>query len=622
MCGIVGAVRRDGAVDERVVRCGCDAMTHRGPDDAGLWRSADGRVVLAHRRLAILDLSHGGHQPMASPDGALHVAFNGEIYNFADLRDELGGDGFSFATHSDTEVLLAAYQAWGTACVTRLRGMFAFALHDARRGVLFLARDRAGEKPLFYRHGDGAFACASELKALLADPAMPRRLDPEALNHYLAYGFVPGARCILRGVHKLPPAHCLELDIARDMVRTWRYWDLPAATQAVDADPEALVDRLDALLEGSVRRQLVADVPVGVLLSGGIDSSLVAAMAARVSPRPVRTFTVSFPGAGAYDEGPYARRVAEWLGTDHTELVAEPTSVELLPRLARQYDEPLADSSMVPTFLVSQVIRQHATVALGGDGGDELFGGYWLYGLMLQQQAVRRWIPRTARRAVGALARATMPVGARGRNHVLGYTGDFAESFSWVNLFFDRGDRRALLAPLGEAWVAGRPEEFRARESASGATPLQQMTSADFRTYLPDDILVKVDRASMLTSLEVRAPFLDHELIEFAFGEVPDHLRATTREKKILPRRLAARLLPPDLDLTRKQGFSLPLGEWFRGPWGAFFDEVLSGIPRELFDQRVIQSLLAGQRRGLRNAHRLFALTMFELWRREYGVTA
>jgi len=321
-----------------------------------------------------------------------------------------------------------------------------------------------------------------------------------------------------------------------------------------------------------VRLRLIADVPVGVMLSGGIDSSLVTAMAARLAGR-VKTFTISFPGHGSYDEAPYARAVADHFATDHTVLEGEAATVDLLPQLARQYDEPLADSSMVPTYLVSRLIRRQANVALGGDGADELFGGYPHHSWIQSQARVRALIPAPVGRALRPAATALLPVGMRGRNYLVGLTGDRAFAVSQFNQFFDPATRHRLLAPLG----ADTPERFKASLGPPSGTPLQQATAIDFRSYLVDDILAKVDRASMLTSLEVRAPWLDPAIIELAFAHVPDRLRATPHERKILPRRLAARLLPPSLDLTRKQGFSLPLAAWFKGEWGSFFRDTLLG---------------------------------------------
>ena len=620
MCGIAGVAARGGVPAPEVLERMRDALAHRGPDGRGAWTSPDRAVALLHRRLAILDLSPAGAQPMA--DGAGNVlSFNGEIYNFAALRRELEARGHAFHTGTDTEVLLAAYRAWGTACLERLQGMFAFALWDPAARRLFLARDRAGEKPLFVHHAPGRLAFASELKALLADPAFRPELDADSLDGYLAFGYVPAEGCMLRGVRRLLPAHGMVYDVDADAVRTWRYWDLPEPpAPGAPADPEALADELDPLLEDAVRRQLVADVPVGVLLSGGLDSSLVTAMAARASSAPVQTFTITFPGHGAHDEAPYARAVASHFGTRHHELVAEPATVDLLPALARQFDDPIGDSSMVPTFLVSRLIREHATVALGGDGGDELFGGYTFYSWFLRRERIRRAVPAPVRALAGA-AGERLPAGVRGRNQLIALAADPRHVVGYVNLYFDAATRRALLRPLAGALSGGPGAEERKTALARPArTPLQAATAADFRGFMVDDILVKVDRASMLASLEVRAPFLDHRVVEFAFGRLPDRLRATASERKVLLRRLAARLLPPALDLRRKQGFSLPLDAWMRGAWGEYLGGVLREAPAGLFDRATVASLLAGQERGRTNATRLFTLAMLELWRREYGV--
>jgi asparagine synthase (glutamine-hydrolysing) len=499
--------------------------------------------------------------------------------------------------------------------------MFAFALYDSTVRRLFVARDRAGEKPLFYWHTPGKLLFASELKALMANPVFPRLLDLEALDYYLAYGYVPSEMCILKGVRKLAPGCAMTYEIERDQLRIWRYWQLPAPPRQSDVSAEELTAQLETLLEDSVRRQLVADVPVGILLSGGIDSSLVTAMAARVSSTPVKTFTISFPGHSTYNESPYARLVANHFGTQHTELAAEPATVKLLPELARQYDEPIADSSMIPTYLVSRLIRQHATVALGGDGGDELFGGYRHYSWIQREERWRRFVPSWFRSSIGVAAARMLPVGFRGRNYLLRITPNLAQSLAHPNLF-DAQARTDLLAPIGNNKMPlySTPEVYKANLCVNGNSPLQQATRVDFMTYLVDNILVKVDRASMLNSLEVRSPWLDYRIIEFAFGHVPDALKATESEMKILPRRLAKRLLPSTLDLKRKQGFSLPLKSWFKGNWGGYIESVLCEADPRLFNQRMIQKLILHQRRGYSNTERLFALTIFELWRREYKI--
>jgi asparagine synthase (glutamine-hydrolysing) len=559
---------------------------------------------------------------MTDATGQLQIVFNGEIYNYKELRSELESRGRRFRTASDTEVILEAYLEWDLGCLARLNGMFALGLWDGRTQRLLLARDRAGEKPLFYRTDGRSLAFGSELKALFADPSCPRTINVDALDHYLAFGYVPGDFCLAQGIHKLPQGHALTFDARSGAHEIWAYWTLPTGPSPEDGtSDEELVAEFDRLLADSVRLRMIADVPVGVMLSGGVDSSLVVAMAARVSSKPVKTFTISFPGHGAFDEAPHARLVAHHFGTEHVELAAEPATVDLLPELARQYDEPIADSSMVPTYLVSRLIRREATVALGGDGGDELFGGYPHHSWVQQQGRVGEWIPGFARLAGQAVASRVMPVGMKGRNYLLGLTAEPPYNIVQFNVLFDADARRRLLAPLGGGRRAVKtPEDYKAGLCSLDDSPLRQTTALDFRTYLVDDILVKVDRASMLCSLEVRAPFLDPRLIDLAFRRVPDRLRATGSERKVLSRRLAANLLPSSLDLTRKQGFSLPLRQWFKGDWGRYVEDVLTSGESDLFDRRSVRQLIAGQRRGFANTHRLFALLMVELWRREYGI--
>jgi asparagine synthase (glutamine-hydrolysing) len=622
MCGIVGVLSTAPLPETLPIEAMRDALSHRGPDDAGLWWSPDRRVAFGHRRLSIIDLSPAGHQPMRDASGALWLTFNGEIYNFVELRAELEQLGHSFRSHSDTAVVLAAYRQWGNDMLARLNGMFAFAIYDSANQKVFLARDRAGEKPLFVSRRGGMLRFASELKAFMVDRSFERRVNLRALDLYLAYAYVPADLCILEDVEKLPAGHAMTFDLRSGATKRWAYWSLPpAATDDQPVDDEQLVSELESLLEDSVRRQmLAADVPVGILLSGGLDSSLITAMAARAVPR-VNTFTISFPGHGSYDEAEHARLVAEHFGTNHVVLAASTATVSLMPELARQYDEPMADSSMIPTFLVSRLIRQQATVALGGDGGDELFGGYPHYNWLLRQAHMRRYLPRPISRVVYGAANTLLPVGLRGRNFVLGLTAPQPLRLVHSNSYFDERTRRALLAGVGTIGRNGNSAEgFKLELVESGIAPIDQATRLDFRTYLTDDILVKVDRASMLTSLEVRAPFLDRRILEFSFGRVPARLKATRSERKILLRKLAQRVLPAGFDVKRKQGFSIPLAKWFSGEWGDYMTSVLRGRD-SVFDRSAVESLIEGQKRGRSNADRLFALTLFELWRREYRVS-
>ena len=538
-----------------------------------------------------------------------------------ELRAELEKRGYGFCSSSDTEVLLAAYDAWGTHCLSRLNGMFAFALYDARKQTVFLARDRAGEKPLFYNIDRGTLRFGSELKALLVDPVLQRRINPEALDCYLAMGYVPGGRCMLEGFNKLPAANALLFDLRTGDTKVWRYWNLPELSVecAGGAVNEVeLLDELESLLEASVRRQLVADVPVGVLLSGGVDSSLVTAMAVRTSSQ-VQTFTIGFPGHVALDETEHARLVARHFGTRHTELMAEPVTVDLLPRLAHQFDEPMVDSSMIPTFLVSQLVRQQCTVALGGDGGDELFGGYGHYSRLLWMQERLGWIPHPLRQAMSSAAGRHLPLGFRVRTWMQALGMDLQWGLPLIASYFDASTRQKLMKKY-VGWELSAEEIYRERVPQHSDL-LQRATRMDFANYLAEDILVKVDRASMLNSLEVRAPLLDYRLIEFAFGKVPSHLKATPQDKKILLKRLTARVLPPDFDQQRKQGFSIPLAAWLKtGPFLDMFHEVLLDAGC-MFDRRTVRGLLEGQKRGHNNGERLFALVLFELWRQEYLIS-
>jgi len=619
MCGIAGQWRVAAPAEPTAVHAMCDALRHRGPDAGGVWSSPDGHVVLGHRRLAVIDLSPGGAQPMVDGAGGLVVVFNGEIFNFISLREELEGCGHVFRTRSDTEVILAAYRQWGEDCLDRLNGQFAFAIYDTQRRRIFLARDRVGEKPLYYRHTPEGLWFASEIKALLTDPSVTRRIDREALDHYLAYGHVPSPLSMFEGIRKLPAAHAMTFDVSGDL-RIRRYWSLPGPFGA-EVDPGDLVAALEVRLETAVRRQLVSDVPIGVLLSGGVDSSLVAAMACRVSATPVRTYTVSFPDHPASDEAPYARAVAEHLGTVHTELRAEPSSVDVLETVARQFDEPLGDHALLPTALVAQMIRSEATVALGGDGGDELFGGYPHLAWLQRSEQIRRTVPQVARSVAAGLAR-YLPAGTRGRNHLVGLGGDCGSSAAHVNLFFDRYQRLQLVKPAMRpaARTIGLPELHRAGLSTLPCGTRSYAAQLDFYGTLSDGYLVKVDRASMLHSLEVRSPFLDRDLVEFAFGKVPDHLRPTSATLKYLPKTLARRLLPAGFNVDRKQGFTMPLGEWFAGRWGDRLTEIVTDLPADWLDRAAVGRVLAGQRAGRANTSRVFALAMLSLWRRFYDV--
>lgn len=615
MCGIFGHISSLPIEDVQSLCRQRDLLSHRGPDACGEWLSPDRHVFLAHRRLSIIDLSELANQPMLDDSGRYVIVFNGEIYNYREIRSELSGLGCRFYSQSDTEIVLQSYRQWGTRCVERFNGMFALAIYDVARQEIFLARDRAGEKPLFYSNRNGTFSFASELKAIMAQPDFAREIDPHALDCYLNFGYVPGELCILKNAQKLPPAHVMLYRRSDGICRSWRYWSLPEVPLTGRADEEELQREFEEILEDSVKKQLVADVPVGILLSGGLDSSLVTAMAVRNSSH-VKTFNVRFPGYGSYDETEHARLVAGHFGTEHIELEAGNVSPDLLPKLAAQYDEPINDSSMIPTFLVCQMVRQHCTVALGGDGGDELFGGYGFYSTFSRMSELIGRVPMPLRRLFSNLSKRFLPVGLKGRNWFMAADTDFTREIPKALLLFEKSSRNRLLPQLH----AGFAERCWQERTAFSDNLVERCTRTDFCNYMPEDILVKVDRASMLNSIELRAPFLDYRMIEFAYGKVPAFLKADARQKKIFLKRAASRLLPENLDIQRKQGFSIPLQQWLQKPeWKNSISDVLLSSDG-IFCKSQVKKLLRESCSVINNAERLFALTMFELWRKHYAI--
>ncbi|PCJ59297.1 MAG: asparagine synthase (glutamine-hydrolyzing) [Planctomycetota bacterium] len=622
MCGIIGILNKTPLQDRSWLSKGRDTMTHRGPDSSGEWWSKDGRVGLGHRRLSIIDLSPSGHQPMQDAKNELCIVFNGEIYNYIEIRNKLISKGHQFKSKSDTEVILEGYLEWGIDCISKFNGMFAFALFDSRNKTLLIARDRAGEKPLFYSLENNSLCFSSELKGLMSNPNFNRYLDHEAFDCYLSMGFVPGELCLLKGVKKLPPAHALIYDLNNGQSKVWCYWELPELDESVNINQNVesdLLEELEQLLEDSVKRQLVADVPVGILLSGGVDSSLITAMATRATPN-VKTFTVCFPNYGKFDESEHARLIAKHFKTEHIELQASEISVDLLPMLAKQFDEPMVDSSMIPMHLVSQLVRKHCKVALGGDGGDELFGGYGHYSRLLWLQKKLGWMPEGFRKIIAKSSSFLLPIGFKGRNWLQSLNTDFKSELPLIANYFDNKTRKRLMCDQSNWKLVA--EDIRNGSIPKNEDLLQRSTRVDFENYLVNDILVKVDRASMLNSLEIRAPFLDYRLIEFAFKKVPSHLKSTIDQRKILLKKLTSKILPANFDQSRKQGFSIPLASWLQsGPWKKYFQEILLDSNNSFFNRNEVSKLLEGQSKGRSNSERLFSLVLFELWQKEYNVS-
>jgi asparagine synthase (glutamine-hydrolysing) len=622
MCGIAGKFNfdPDRPIDRERLAAMTAVIAHRGPDSDGFHVSNG--VGLGFRRLSIIDLATGD-QPLANEDGTIWVVFNGEIYNFAEIRSELEASGHRFRTHSDTEVIVHAYEQWGDRAVERFRGMFGFALWDERRRRLLIVRDRLGIKPIYYSVTKSGVTFGSEIKSLLEDPDVPRDWSPEALDAYLALQYVPCPRTIYHAIAKLPPGHLLVAENNRVSVR--RYWDLTFTGGGDPAREREYLEQLDALVTESVRLRLVADVPLGAFLSGGIDSSAVVAAMVQTSSSRVLTTSVGFDDH-AFDELEHARVVARHLGTESHEKIVTPDIVDLLPKLAWHLDEPFADSSAVPTYYVSQAARERVTVALSGDGGDELWAGYARHRVEQWEATARRWLGPIAGRFAGRLAgRLPLSVkGARSLGHLALSPADACARKHAYGLF-DGNTRDALYARDFALRVqdADPFAGFRiAYESCSSSDPLDRALYVDVKTYLVDDILTKVDKMSMAVSLEARVPLLDHRLLEFA-ATVPTALKLKNGQSKYLLRRLLEKRMPKSIVDRPKQGFEAPIGRWLRGPLAPMVDSLLlDGRLRErgVFENGAVARLWQEHRDGTRDhRHRLWSLVMLELWFREFA---
>jgi asparagine synthase (glutamine-hydrolysing) len=646
MCGIAGFLDRRGASGgERLAAVGsamASSLRHRGPDDSGVWVDPAAGISLAHRRLAILDLSPAGRQPMLSSCGRLVLTYNGEIYNYTELRHELAAAGRVFRGHSDSEVLVEACAEWGVAeTLKRINGMFAFAVWDRKTRTLFLARDRIGIKPLYWARFGDLFLFGSELKALLAHGGWRPEIDRKSLRAYMRRGHVPAPFSIYRGVHKLQAGELLVYG-AKGEPEISSYWDpakIVAEAQAhrLDVGEAEAIDGLDALLRDAVGRQMASDVPLGAFLSGGIDSSLVVALMQAQSSRPVNTFTIGF-GEKSFDEASHARSVAEHLGTTHTELRASPAdALDLVPELARCFDEPLSSRSEIPTMLVSKLARRHVTVALSGDGGDEVFGGYGKYYSIAAVARAIGYMPGPLRHLTAdavqgvlsgmAAVHGLLPAAWRPRlslNRVATIAAAVRASGDFNTIY--RETRNAALAPA--AFLVGtgeRPLRWEAGPHVDVvADPMERMGYFDVLTLLVDSILTKVDRASMAHSLEVRVPLLDHRVVEYAWRLPPKLKYGRRSENKRLLRHLLYRYVPREIVDRPKKGFSSPIAIWLRGPLRAWADELLDERRMKesgFFDSSQVHACWREHLRGSSDHWRLlWGILMFEQWRRQWAI--
>lgn len=619
MCGIIGFASSYTKVDLSVLKSQLQALKHRGPDFDDVWISSDKTVGLGHSRLAIIDLSSQANQPMHSGDQKIHITFNGEIYNFKSIKNSLQSLHYKFNTESDTEVLIVAYQHWGIHMLNYIQGMFAFCIYDENLQTLIIARDRVGEKPLYYCHQENTFRFASESKALIQHSTQKLIINQNALFNYLTRGYVQGHQSMVENIFKLPPGHYGLYSLRENQFSIRNYWTLPEFdNEQIPKSSEQLVEECTEILDHAVQDQLVSDVPLGVLLSGGVDSSLITAFASRHLPK-VKTFTVTFPQYAKFDESRHAKLIADYFNTEHHVLAVDRITCDIIPQLAIQYDDPLCDTSMIPTFLVSQLIRQHCTVAVGGDGGDELFGGYSHYDRMIKVAQTTKYIPGGLKKLVSKTTQ-YLPLGFKGRTWLTNLNTNFDKEIPLIASIFDEHNlKRLLINPL---------EAFLGQTNPISSTIhhrqdlLQRATRMDFMNYLPEDILVKVDRASMLKSLEIRAPLLDVKMIEFAFSQVPSHLKASSTLKKILLKKIAAKILPSEFDLTRKQGFSIPISEWLRqAEWNTFMKDILYSKEQDIFDKKYLQQIIKNHEKGADNGNRIYGLILFTLWKNHYHLS-
>jgi len=620
MCGILG-YKLDSAIkapDKKAIKCAIETIHHRGPDNTGFWFSEDGKSCLAHKRLSIIDISDDANQPLLNPQSSIAIIFNGEIYNYQKLKQELINNNYTFNTNSDTEVILVGYEAWGQNLFTKLEGMFAIAIFDLNKSKLLLARDRAGEKPLFYSNINGSIFFSSEIKALLSLDLIKKDINFESLNHLFSRGYSSNTDTIFADISKLDAGYFLEYDFNSGVCNINHFWSLREKSPLIYRKPSQhqkeriLLNKLENLLEDSVDRQLNADVPIGMLLSGGVDSSLLVALASR-SHENLLTFNVKFTGHVQHDESFYARQIAGHFKCNHNEIEASDIEPEIFEELSYFYDEPIFDTSMMPTYLLAKSVSSYCKVAIGGDGGDELFGGYPHYNKLLDIHRKTRYIPNFLLKSTSEIIQFILPIGLRGKKTLSFYGTDLSKGYPNISEFFSFAERKKIFNTKNIS--IQKVSNFSNYHPLELSDLIDRATFFDFKNYLKEDLLVKIDRASMANSLEIRSPFLDSTLIEFAFNEIPSFLKVSNGERKILLKRLAEKILPNNFDIQRKQGFSMPLKHLFaEKKWRDFFYYKIEKADPYIFNKKNIYKLIKSLGPSYNNEERVAGIIFFMCW--------
>ena len=613
MCGIVGQASFKNEVEKKWLISSLEILKNRGPDANGIWISEDNLIGFGHTRLSIIDLSERSNQPMHSKCGLIKIVFNGEIYNYPSLRNKLLDLGHTFHTDSDTEVIIEAYKEWREEFPQYLVGMFSIAIYDIKNNYVFLVRDRAGEKPLYYFYQNGNLIFSSQIKSITENSLVCKRLSNRSFLNYLKYGHSPSDQSLIENVKKIRPGHILKFDINDQSIKSRRYWIPPKKNRYV-YDLETHVEKIHMLLKDSVKSQLISDVPIGVLLSGGLDSSLVTGLASQLVSN-LNTFTITIPNFQRYDEKIYADQISKFFNTNHTSIPIQEIGIDSISEIIEFMDEPIGDSSLIPTFLLSKVVSNYCKVVLGGDGSDELFGGYTYYSRQMQYKNLFSIFPQFPRSFLSRGFQKVLPCGLRGRNfaHLL---GDKYDDYPRpTTFFFDE----LSISKINKKILEFNESPYISNEDKllyENMSFLKKSMIQDFLTYLPENILFKTDRASMANSLELRAPFLDFRLMEYVFNNLSDEFCCDFKNRKIILRELGKKILPRNFDYNRKQGFSIPLSYFFSNK--KFISDIKNVLldNNSIFNSKFTSKLINTiDSRYYSNSERIYSLYLFELWR-------